>query len=233
MARFVGVVALTLLGQEALATRMAGPNARKCPKVMAAGVCRGSSTKQYVLERLAGFQPSDLACIQPWCDGGKADCCTALKTLASVMKGESPKTLNMDQEKFDKLAMVIAGGGGGAAPAPAPAKPATPAPTTAKAPVKPHVPAAGGLPPVDEAKCMKKKIKAITVCKDPAQTKYLIESLKGYANDDILCIPIWAKSGKATCQKTIDGVREKITGENAVTLYITDEEYAKMLAITA
>lgn len=241
MARFL-VATLVFVAPVAESLRIA--QQAKCPAVMSAGICKVGAAS-YILERMGGFAADDLACIQPWCDQGKDNCCTVLETLRDTLEGKDANRLNLKPEVFDKLAAAVKTAGAkpsdtASATTPEPKPTNAPAATTPElkptnAPVAttdatlPEAPT-GVLPPAPAGAC-KNKVKAMTVCKPDSQ--HLIESLIGFDDSDIVCIPVWAKAGNERCTATVNGVKNMIKGESAKTLKISDEQYNKLLAIVA
>jgi hypothetical protein len=240
----------------------------RCPAVMSAGICKIGDAS-YILENMGGFEAKDLACIQPWCDQGKDNCCQVIETLRDTLDGKTARSLNLKPEVFDKLAAAVNTVTGAkpsatesattteskateapvAKPSAVPeveltdaALPTEPKPT--EAPVaKPSAVPQAELPDVELPKApagvlravpagaCKKKVRSMTVCKQDSQ--HLIENLIGFENSDIVCIPVWANAGIERCTATVNAVKNKIKGESAKTLYISDEQYNKLLTIVA
>jgi hypothetical protein len=90
------------------ATEVIQSNTSGCSKIMWRSLCKEYGN--YILEGLSGMVQDDLDCIATLCSKHKKQqCCGTITTLTNVMKGQSPDTLHIKPDAFNRLAALTDG----------------------------------------------------------------------------------------------------------------------------
>lgn len=85
-----------------------GTDAGRCSKIMWRSLCKDYG--KYIVEQMGGLKQADLTCISTLCsDMGTDQCCTTIEALTNTMTGQTPGSLYIDAEKFNRLAALTGG----------------------------------------------------------------------------------------------------------------------------
>lgn len=110
-------IARSSAATKALTQSETNTSATGCSKIMYRSLCK--ECPNYEIECLSGLSESDLSCISELCTKYKGSnvgtqCCGKITRLEKAMKGQTPDTLHISTDKFNKLANLA---GGSVAPA--------------------------------------------------------------------------------------------------------------------
>jgi len=79
-----------------------------CSKIMARNLCK--DYRNYVIEGLSDMLQADLTCISDLCNTKNVDkCCKTIKDLTNALTGQSPDTLHIEKDSFNRLTALTGG----------------------------------------------------------------------------------------------------------------------------